>query len=64
MTLYNINRKHHKRIYNFYNDFVEKSGLPFCADENYVDFSFPIYLPNGERVTSVEQTQEFFNRHS
>ena len=24
----------------------------------------PIYLPNGDVVTSVEQTQEFFNRHS
>jgi len=24
----------------------------------------PIYLPNGDAVTSVEQTQEFFNRHS
>ena len=24
----------------------------------------PLYLPNGEKITSVEQTQEFFNRHS
>ena len=23
-----------------------------------------MYLPNGEQVLSVEQTQEFFNRHS
>ena len=65
MTLSNVTKKHQKRIYNFYYDFVEKSGLPFGGDyKNYVDFSFPMYLPNGERVTSVEQTQEFFNRHS
>ena len=26
--------------------------------------SSPMYLPNDKCVTSVEQTQEFFNRHS
>ena len=25
---------------------------------------YPIFLPNGERVTSVQQTQEFFNRQT
>tara|TARA_Y100000004_G_scaffold23798_1_gene24075 strand:- start:3 stop:932 length:930 start_codon:yes stop_codon:yes gene_type:complete len=64
LTLYNVSEKHQKRLYKFYYDFIDKSNLPFVAERNYVDFSFPIHLPNGDRVTSVEQTQEFFNRHS
>ena len=27
-------------------------------------YKTPIILPNGERFTTVEQTQEFFNGHS
>ena len=34
--------------------FLQHNGGPPCL----------LYLPNGEKVTSVEQTQEFFNRHS
>ena len=34
--------------------FLQHNGGPPCL----------LYLPNGEKVTSVEQTQEFFNRQS
>ena len=42
--------------YKLWNEFQHESGLHFA-----VDGTACIYLPNGEQVTSVEQTQEFFN---
>ena len=38
-------------------------NIPFLATLDWRPFC-PIYLPNEEVVTSVGQTQEFFNRHS
>ena len=40
--------------YKLWNDFKDQSELRF-------EYPACMYLPNRERVTSVEQTQEYFN---
>ena len=57
LTLSNIKMETQALGYKLWNDFKDQSGLRF-------EYPACMYLPNGERVTSVEQTQEFFNRHS
>ena len=48
-----INEDHRGRLWN-----------QIVARLNSYEVRTPLQLPNGEKVTSVEQTQEFFNRHS
>ena len=42
---------------------IQQSKLN-VKNQDMNSYKTSIILPNGERITSVEQTQEFFNRHS
>mgnify|MGYP001188204336 FL=1 len=57
LTLANLKSEDSRKVYNFWNEFKKRSDIRF-------EHPVSAYLPNGERITSVEQTQEFFNRHS
>ena len=57
LTLSNLEMNTHFWARKLWNDFKERSDIRFEGAIN-------IYLPNGEQVTSIEQTQEFFNGHS
>ena len=57
LTLSNLEVNTYFWARKLWNEFKERSDVRFEGAIN-------IYLPNGERVTSVHQTQEFFNGHS